>query len=71
MEEDTEDSESIIIERNWDQQLQYLISISGRAFFIGGRVPINLVLMPMDKIKIHRITVHIEGVFSSFRPSYG
>src|ERR1700674_626375 len=44
MEEDTEDSESIIIERNWDQQLQYLISISGRAFFIGGTVPISIVL---------------------------
>ena len=69
MEEDTEDSESIIIERNWDQQMQYLISISGRSFFIGGTVPISIVLMPMDKVKVHRITVHIEGTFFLF-PSF-
>jgi hypothetical protein len=65
-EEDTEDTESIIVERNWDQQLQYLISISGRAFFIGGTIPISIVLMPMDKVKVHRITVSIEGVYTFF-----
>jgi hypothetical protein len=63
-EDDTEDSESIIVERNWDQQMQYLISISGRVFFIGGTIPISIVLMPMDKVKVHRITVYIEGMFS-------
>ncbi|KAF9553024.1 hypothetical protein CPC08DRAFT_698073 [Agrocybe pediades] len=59
-EEDTEDTENIIVERHWEQQLQYLISISGRSFYIGGTVPITLTLMPLAKAKIHRISVFIE-----------
>ncbi|KAG6861114.1 hypothetical protein C0995_003843 [Termitomyces sp. Mi166 len=59
-EEDTEDTENIIVERHWEQQLQYLISISGRSFYIGGTVPITFTLMPLTKMKIHRISVLIE-----------
>lgn len=59
-EEDTEDTENIIVERHWDQQLQYLISISGRSFYIGGTVPVTFTLMPLAKVKIHRISVFIE-----------
>lgn len=65
-EEETEESENIIVERSWDQQLQYLISVSGKAFFIGGTVPISFVLLPLDKVKVHRIAVYIEGVFMGF-----
>jgi hypothetical protein len=36
LEDDTEETESIVVERHWEQQLQYLISISGRSFPIGG-----------------------------------
>lgn len=61
-EEDTEDTENIIVERHWDQQLQYLISISGRSFYIGGTVPVTFTLMPLAKVKIHRISVFIEGM---------
>ncbi|KAF9031228.1 hypothetical protein BDZ89DRAFT_1131959 [Hymenopellis radicata] len=46
-EEDTEDTENIIVERHWDSQLQYLITISGRSFYIA-------------KMKIHRLSVIIE-----------
>jgi arrestin-related trafficking adapter 3/6 len=60
-EEDTEDTENIIVERLWDYQLQYLISISGRMFHIGGSVPITFTFMPLAKVKIHRIAVYIEG----------
>ncbi|CAA7260536.1 unnamed protein product [Cyclocybe aegerita] len=59
-EEDTEDTENIIVERHWDQQLQYLISISGRSFHIGGTVPVSFTLMPLTKVKIHRISVLLE-----------
>ncbi|KAG5652841.1 hypothetical protein H0H81_003403 [Sphagnurus paluster] len=55
-EEDTEDTENIVVERHWDQQLQYLISISGRSFYIGGTIPITFTLMPLAKIKVHRIS---------------
>jgi len=64
-EEETEESENIIVERNWDQLLHYLISVSGRSFFIGGTVPISFILMPLDKVKVHRIAVYIEGTLSA------
>ncbi|KAF8911495.1 hypothetical protein CPB84DRAFT_1761971 [Gymnopilus junonius] len=59
-EEDTEDTENIIVERHWEQQLQYLISISGRSFYIGGTMPVTFTLMPLTKVKIHRLSVSIE-----------
>ncbi|KAL1746644.1 hypothetical protein HDZ31DRAFT_33689 [Schizophyllum fasciatum] len=60
MEEDTEDTENIIVERQWDQQLQYLITISGRSFYIGGTIPVSVTLMPLMKIKMYRFAVFLE-----------
>ncbi|KAJ7686591.1 hypothetical protein B0H17DRAFT_1072044 [Mycena rosella] len=60
-EDDTEDMENILVERHWEQQLQYLISISGRSFPIGGMVPVTLTLMPLAKVKIHRFSIYLEG----------
>ncbi|KAG1824348.1 uncharacterized protein BJ212DRAFT_1319518 [Suillus subaureus] len=59
-EEDTEDSDNIIIERQWESQLQYLIAISGRRFPTGGTIPIDLTIIPFTKAKVHRISVHID-----------
>ncbi|KAI8970803.1 hypothetical protein BD414DRAFT_540689 [Trametes punicea] len=59
-EDDTEESESIIVERQWDTQMQYLIAISGRSFPLGGTMPISITFMPWTKMKIHRISVLIE-----------
>jgi hypothetical protein len=60
-EEDTEDTENIIVERQWDQELQYLISISGRSFYIGGTMPVTITLLPLTKMKVYRLSVYIEG----------
>ncbi|KAH9944579.1 hypothetical protein B0H21DRAFT_823309 [Amylocystis lapponica] len=59
-EDDTEENESIIVERQWDTQMQYLITISGRRFAIGGTMPISISFMPWTKMKIHRISVLLE-----------
>ncbi|KAG1903293.1 uncharacterized protein F5891DRAFT_1018584 [Suillus fuscotomentosus] len=59
-EDDTEDSENIIIERQWESQLQYLIAVSGRRFPTGGTIPIDLTIIPFTKAKVHRISVHID-----------
>ncbi|KZT21064.1 hypothetical protein NEOLEDRAFT_801051 [Neolentinus lepideus HHB14362 ss-1] len=59
-EEDAEDTENIIVERQWDDQLQYFISISGRTFHIGGTMPVHLTLMPLAKVKVYRISVLLE-----------
>jgi len=61
-EDDIEDTENIIIERQWDSQLQYLISISGRSFYIGGTIPIQITMLPMAKMRVHRISVILEGM---------
>lgn len=58
----TEDTESINVERQWDNQLQYLITISGRSFYIGGAIPITFTIMPLLKAKVHRIAVILEGL---------
>jgi len=60
-EEDTEDTENITVERNWDNQLQYLISVSGRSFYVGGTLPVTFTLLPLNKVKVHRISVFVEG----------
>ncbi|KAJ7502991.1 hypothetical protein B0H11DRAFT_1711405 [Mycena galericulata] len=60
IDDDTEDTENIIVERYWDQQMQYLISISGRSFPIGGVVPVSFAMMPIAKIKIHRLGIYLE-----------
>ncbi|PFH52148.1 hypothetical protein AMATHDRAFT_190088 [Amanita thiersii Skay4041] len=60
IEDDIEDTENIIVERHWDQQLQYLVSVSGRSFYIGGAIPFSITLMPLAKVHVHRIVVYIE-----------
>ncbi|CAE6455080.1 unnamed protein product, partial [Rhizoctonia solani] len=59
-EDDTEERENIVVERQWDEQLRYFITISGKSFPIGGAVPITLVMMPLSKVKIYRLTVLLE-----------
>lgn len=60
-EDDTEEGEAIVVERQWEDQLQYLITISGRSFYIGGSIPVSVTMMPLAKIKVHRVSVFLEG----------
>lgn len=61
-----EESESIIVEREWDNHLRYLISLSGKSFPLGGAMPLQLTLMPMSKIFIYRLSVVLEEKGLSF-----
>jgi hypothetical protein len=67
-EADTEESESIVVERAWDNQMQYVLSVSGRAFPIGGHIPLQIVFAPMDKVKIHRIVAYLDGKLEALVP---
>lgn len=60
-EDDTEENENIIVERHWDQQLQYLIVISGRSFYIGGTLPVTFTMLPLAKAKVYRVAIYLEG----------
>ncbi|TRM62390.1 hypothetical protein BD626DRAFT_433261 [Schizophyllum amplum] len=59
-EDDTEDTANIIVERSWHEQLQYSLTISARSFYIGSTVPFALTLLPLTKIRIHRIALFVE-----------
>jgi arrestin-related trafficking adapter 3/6 len=58
----TEDVENTIVQRQRDSQLQYMISISGRSFHIGGTLPIRIAILPTTQIKVHNISVILEGM---------
>lgn len=45
---------------NGSGSLHYLITISGRSFPIGGMIPIEITLMPLEKVRVHRVSVNIE-----------
>ncbi|WVR08168.1 hypothetical protein IAU60_005214 [Kwoniella sp. DSM 27419] len=59
-EDDMEESENVIVERQWEEQMRYQITLGGKAFPISGTIPISIRLMPLLKCKIHRITVALE-----------
>jgi len=62
-EDATDDVESVTVNKQWEDQMVYNLSIIGRAFPIGSRIPIQLTFLPLAKIKIHRVSVVIDGVF--------
>ncbi len=52
----------------------YMIIISGRAFPIGSTIPVQLTFMPLQKIKVFRLSAAIEGkilVPTFLRPFFG
>lgn len=60
----TEDVESVVVNKTWEDQMVYYLSVTGRAFPIGGKIPIQLTIMPLAKIKIHKVSVVIDGMSS-------
>lgn len=56
-----EDAEGFAIERIWGNQMQYTVSVSGRMFPIGGTIPITLTFLPMEKVKIYKISAQLDG----------
>lgn len=62
-EDDTDDTENIIVERQWDDQMQYHIVVSGRTFILGGSLPLTVTFIPWTKMKVMRVSVVIEGVY--------
>ena len=65
IQDDIEEQSSIIVQRQWENQLHYLICISAKIFYIGGTIPIQFTFLPIAKVKIHKIVVFIDGKFKS------
>jgi hypothetical protein len=60
-EDATDDVESVTVNKTWEDQMEYYLSVVGRAFPIGSKVPIQLTFLPLAKIKIHKVSVVIDG----------
>lgn len=63
-EDDLDESDNVVVQRQWETQMHYVIVISGRAFPIGSVIPLHLTFVPMSKIKIYRISAVLEGAYS-------
>lgn len=55
-----DEAESIVVERSWEDQLSYLVVLSGKSFPIGTKIPLWIKFVPLAKIRIHRIVVTME-----------
>lgn len=51
----------ILIEKPWDNQLQYLFHVSRKVLTIGSSFTVNMSFMPLDKIQIYKLAVDLEG----------
>ncbi|KAF9783668.1 hypothetical protein BJ322DRAFT_1196431 [Thelephora terrestris] len=59
-EDATEDVESVTANKTWEDQMVYCLSIVGRAFPIGTKVPVQLTLLPIAKIQIYKVSAAID-----------
>lgn len=59
--DDSDEVEGIDLCQQWEDQFQYHIQVTGRAFPIGGKIPVQLTIMPLAKIKVHCISVLLDG----------
>lgn len=58
---DAETLGDVIIERPWEDQLQYLFKISGKVFAIGSSFRVKMVFMPLAKIRMYKVVIDLEG----------
>lgn len=59
-EEGSDEVESIVVERNWEDALRYIVVVMGKSFPVGGRIPIWAKFVPTEKVRIHRILASLE-----------
>jgi hypothetical protein len=60
-EDDIDGDDSRVVERLWENQLSYLISIPRRTFYVGCVIPVQFTFLPLEKVNIHRLAVILEG----------
>ncbi|CDS01876.1 related to ALY2-alpha arrestin [Sporisorium scitamineum] len=55
-----EETDSIVVERCWEDLLSYMVVFSGKSFPIGQQIPLWLRFVPLGKVKIYRILATLE-----------
>jgi hypothetical protein len=59
---------AINVEREWESTLRYRIEFGRRKLEMGGWMDMRIMLMPLEKVRIWRIGVYLEGL-SLLHPS--
>ncbi|KAH9062207.1 hypothetical protein EDB87DRAFT_1559472 [Lactarius vividus] len=65
-ESDVETTGDVLIERPWDDQLQYFFHISGKVFNVGSSFNVKMSLMPLAKIQMYKLAVDLEERIDSY-----
>ena len=60
-EDDMDESDNIVVQREWDTQMHYMIVISGRMFAIGESIPLQITWVPMAAVRVYRVSAFLEG----------
>ncbi|KAF8323995.1 hypothetical protein DL93DRAFT_2032876, partial [Clavulina sp. PMI_390] len=56
----TDDMDNIIVQKAWEDKLSYVVHVEGSAFPIGGTVPVNVTIMPLEKVSLYRLNVGLD-----------
>lgn len=59
-EDGQDDNEAIIVERNWEDCLRYIVVVTGKSFPVGCSIPVWIKFVPTEKVRIHRIVASLE-----------
>ena len=58
---DVDTTGDVLIEKPWDNQLQYLFNVSSKVLTIGSSFNVKMSFLPLDKIQIYKLAVDLEG----------
>ncbi len=58
---DVETMGDVVVERPWDDQLQYLFHVPGKVFAIGSSFNVRMSFMPLAKVQMYKLAVDLEG----------
>lgn len=65
-ESDVETTGDLLIERPWDDQLQYLFHISGKVFAVGSSFNVKMSFMPLAKVQMYKLAIDLEERVDSY-----
>jgi len=65
-ESDVDTTGDVLIEKPWDNQLQYLFHVSGKVLTIGSSFNVKMSFLPLDKIQIYKLAVDLEERVDSY-----
>lgn len=61
-----EESEPIIISRDWENHLFYDILIASKDIILDAFLPIHFTFSPLDKVTLHRVRVYVTETMESY-----